>query len=51
MLKRAQDYEAATQEAAWRLLALASCCEERFRQVAALALGEELAPGVALAGC
>ncbi len=39
MLKRHQDYEAVSQESAWRLLEFASCSEERFAEVAQLALG------------
>lgn len=38
VLKRQEDYEAVTQESAWRLLELASCSEERFGEVARLAL-------------
>ncbi|EFN58342.1 hypothetical protein CHLNCDRAFT_57139 [Chlorella variabilis] len=38
VLKRQQDYEAVSQESAWRLLEFASCSEERFAEVARLAL-------------
>lgn len=38
VLKRQQDYDAVTQEGAWRLLELASASEERFAEVAHLAL-------------
>ena len=38
VLKRQQDYDAVTQDSAWRLLELASCSEERFAEVACLAL-------------
>lgn len=38
VLKRQQDYDAVTQGSAWRLLELASASEERFAEVARLAL-------------
>lgn len=38
VLKRQQDYESVTQESAWRLLELASASEERFAEIARLAL-------------
>lgn len=38
VLKRQQDYDEVTQEGAWRLLELASCSEQRFAEVARLAL-------------
>ena len=40
MLKRAQDYEVATEEWAWRLLAYASCDEAAFSEATAIALGK-----------
>ncbi|KAL4427939.1 hypothetical protein ABPG75_002028 [Micractinium tetrahymenae] len=38
VLKRQQDYDEVTQESAWRLLELASCSEQRFAEVARVAL-------------
>ena len=38
VLKRQEDYEAVSQESAWRLLELASCGEARFGEVARIAL-------------
>lgn len=38
VLKRQQDYDAVTQEGAWRLLELASATEEQFAKIAHLAL-------------
>ncbi|KAL4442130.1 hypothetical protein ABPG77_011391 [Micractinium sp. CCAP 211/92] len=38
VLKRQQDYDGVTQEGAWRLLELASCSEQRFAEVARIAL-------------
>ena len=38
VLKRQEDYESASQESAWRLLELASCSEQRFAEIARLAL-------------
>ncbi len=38
VLKRAEDYSTVTQDSAWRLLELASYSEERFLEVADIAL-------------
>ena len=54
VLKRQEDYASVSQEWAWRLLSYASYPEDRFYQVASMALGGCAAggpAGPATAGC